>query len=267
MQIKMSKPFSIENIKSYSYDECFASKEKLKRFNKECMPLIGPTSIGSVSYMFAKFGHMFNNAQEFIDNVWTNLDLYDKNPINCEYGRDKDYLYNLTMKYSSITGEDPETCWKDLLFHAYYQTKDGKEWERKAIESISKIPDYKAEYADHVSDYGYSIDLFLFHKNERVGLLQIKPISSFCNNDSWTYKTRDKLYKNFKRALKKYNLPTHYVIYDSKQNGWLVNKDTNNVFWELTKLVNVNDSFKIFVDENKTPLIKSRSIISEEIII
>lgn len=262
----MSKPFSIESIKGYPREECEIAQKIMNKYNKKCMPLIGPSSIGSVSYMFAKFGP-FKDVDDFIDNCWTNLDLYDKNPINCEYGRDKDYLYDLTLKYSALTGEDQLTCWKDLLFHSYYQTLDGKTWERNAINSISKINGFSAEYADHVNDYGYSIDLFLNKNGEKTACLQVKPISSFCTDtQGWEFDTRLKLYKNMNRAIKKYNLPVYYLIYDSKRNGWLKNEGTNNSFWDLTKIVDVKNSFKLKLNESKTPYAKCAEITTEIVI-
>jgi len=262
----MSKPFSIEDIKGYPREECEDAQKTMNKYNEKCMDLIGPSSIGSVSYMFAKFWP-FKDVDDFIENYWTNLDLYDKNPVNYEYGRDKDFLYELTLKYSALTGEDPLTCWKDLLFHAYYQTLDGKTWERNAINSISKNNEYSAVYADHVNDYGYSIDLFLNKDKDKIASLQVKPISSFCSDyQGWEFKTRRKLFKNMNRAIKKYKMPVHYLIYDSKRNGWLKNEETNNSFWDLTKLVDSKNNFKLLLNESGKPYAKCAEITNEIII-
>ena len=61
----MSKPFSIESIKGYPREECEIAQKIMNKYNKKCMPLIGPSSIGSVSYMFAKFGP-FKDVDDFI---------------------------------------------------------------------------------------------------------------------------------------------------------------------------------------------------------
>ena len=264
----MSKLFSLAEMKLYSKEECERAKNLMYRFNKECIHLIGPESIGGMVYLHDVFGA---KTYEDLFNTWINEELFTS--VNDKYkkGRSLDELLELVKTQYNICINSPKAkylkfeltpllCWQDILFHAVYQTVDGRKFEDIATELIKKRGKV-ADHIDPIDDFKYSVDLLLHETDEKSRIdkiLQVKPFTFFMGGD-WFPETIKKILYNMKKSKDKFKCEYYFIIYvDGKNktsNKWLFNEKNNSSLFSIEDLLDMSTN-KLLLDKDGKRLIE-----------
>ena len=243
--------FSVDDVKLYPKSECIDAKELLKKYNSNCMPYINSKSIGSMNHIYDRFKPV--DAEDYY-RYWTDMSYYEGITNPSERGRDKQYLYELSLKYCNSCGNvvDPLMCYKDILMHAIYQTLDGREMEVEAANALISAG-YEPYHSDHTEDSDLNID-FLVRKNGTLRfLLQVKPISTFMNNKDWALKTRSMFFKKQQKGYEQYGVPYYYLIYNNhnyRYSTWVKNDARGKMMFTLEELCNDDGTMKVRIYEN-----------------
>ena len=140
---------------------------------------------------------------------------------------------------------DYDTFFDEVICHVIIETFDGRKREREmANHCVGK--GYEIEYPSNEDDSKYGIDFFCNKEGNKMFIIQTKPLSFFTSKRNDTILDRINAFIKATNAIKKYNIPYYFTIYDSKEDKWCRNiKRGNSVLYKLSDLYQEDGSFRV----------------------
>lgn len=197
------------------------------------------TLVGDLSYLYKKYSP---TSPEDFYNKYIN-DTYSKDGDVRHHGRTQKQLMDIARRYQNIsaTGDELKFFYDNLVYHYFIQTYEGHKHEQEIMEYLkSKGKECKTTNPDDDAELGLDLEI-------DIAFIQVKPITFFYGNRNESL-INDRLLaiEKYGKAMKKYNKPTVFAIY---------NKVGNQIFWLKNKNGGILHKIENLIDdEGKTKL-------------